>query len=156
MISFFSGPGTHPRYLTTISIENTPQAVRLNWQPPLLPNGQITGYLVFYTTDPNQEDIRWVMEGVVGERLTTTIKGLTPDTTYYFKIQARNSKGYGPISSTVIFKTPKGKSMGLLISLGPELILKEESPGYYLLVFVLLLGRICHQVTYWDWRCLII
>jgi neogenin len=57
----------------------------------------ITGYLVFYTTDPNLDDIRWVVEGVLGERLTSSIKGLTPDTTYYFKVQARNSKGYGNI-----------------------------------------------------------
>jgi hypothetical protein len=36
-------PGTHPRDLTTIRIENNPQSVRLNWQPPVSPNGQITG-----------------------------------------------------------------------------------------------------------------
>lgn len=107
-----AAPGTHPRDLTTIRIENNPQSVRLNWQPPVSPNGQITGYLVFYTTDPNLDDIRWVVEGVLGERLTSSIKGLTPDTTYYFKVQARNSKGYGPISPTVIYKTPKSDGTG--------------------------------------------
>ncbi|XP_071140063.1 neogenin-like isoform X13 [Mytilus edulis] len=108
-----AGPGSAPRDLTTISIEKNPKAVRLNWQPPITPNGQITGYLIFYTTDPNLEDVDWVVEGVLpGERLTTTIKGLTPDTTYYFKMQTRNSKGYGPISPTVIYKTPKSDGTG--------------------------------------------
>lgn len=68
----------------------------------------LLGYLVFYTTDATQKDRDWAVEGVVGEKLTTTIKGLTPETTYYFKVQARNSKGYGPMSPTVIFRTPKG------------------------------------------------
>ncbi|CAC5395681.1 NEO1 [Mytilus coruscus] len=108
-----AAPGSAPRDLTTISIEKNPKAVRLNWQPPVTPNGQITGYLIFYTTDPNLEDVDWVVEGVLpGERLTTTIKGLTPDTTYYFKMQTRNSKGYGPISPTVIYKTPKSDGTG--------------------------------------------
>lgn len=33
--------------------------------------------------------------------------------TYYFKIQARNSKGYGPFSTTYPFKTPQ--SMYLIL-----------------------------------------
>lgn len=56
------------------------------------------------------------MEGVVGDKMTTTIKGLTPSTTYYFKVQARNSKGYGPMSSTVSMTTGPGKSVCSLSS----------------------------------------
>lgn len=67
------------------------------------------GYLVFYTTDATQKDRDWVVEGVLGDKLSTTIRDLTPQTTYYFKVQARNSKGYGPMSPTVIFRTPAGK-----------------------------------------------
>ncbi|CAG2173506.1 unnamed protein product [Oppiella nova] len=37
--------------------------------------------------------------------MTSVLKGLLPDFTYYFKIQARNNKGYGPISAEVSFKT---------------------------------------------------
>ncbi|XP_060578772.1 uncharacterized protein LOC132735793 [Ruditapes philippinarum] len=36
-----------------------------------------------------------------------TITDLTADTTYYFKVQARNSKGYGPMSPMKIYKTHK-------------------------------------------------
>ncbi|CAG2184064.1 unnamed protein product [Oppiella nova] len=41
--------------------------------------------------------------------MTSVLKGLLPDFTYYFKIQARNNKGYGPISAELcppILKDP--------------------------------------------------
>lgn len=53
-----------------------------------------------------------MIEPVVGNRLTHQIQELTLDTTYYFKIQARNSKGMGPMSEAVHFRTPKSKSAG--------------------------------------------
>ena len=68
-----------------------------------------TGYLVYYTTDSSHDDRDWVYEGVLGDELSATIRHLTPDTTYYFKVKARNSKGYGPSSQTVIYHTPKSK-----------------------------------------------
>ncbi|WAR29086.1 NEO1-like protein [Mya arenaria] len=80
-----AAPSSIPRDLTAVPVEGDPLAVTLNWQPPQRPNGQITGYLVFYTTDNTKEDLDWVVEGV----------------------QARNSKGYGPMSPTKIYKTPK-------------------------------------------------
>lgn len=58
----------------------------------------------------NAEIHDWVIEPVVGNRLTHQIQELTLDTPYYFKIQARNSKGMGPMSEAVQFRTPKGKS----------------------------------------------
>lgn len=64
-----------------------------------------SGYVIFYTTDNTQKERDWVVEGVVGDKMTTSIRGLTPNTTYYFKIQARNNKGYGPLSSMVVFRT---------------------------------------------------
>ena len=68
-----------------------------------------SGYLVFYTTNNKQTDREWVVEGVLGDKLSAGIRELTPDTTYYFKVQARNRKGYGPMSPTVIFRTPLGE-----------------------------------------------
>jgi len=69
----------------------------------------VSGYLVHYSTDPAANDIDWVVEGVIGEHLTTTIRNLRPETTYYFKVQARNDMGYGPLSQTIIFRTPRCK-----------------------------------------------
>lgn len=67
------------------------------------------GYIIYYSTDVNAEIHDWVIEPVVGNRLTHQIQELTLDTPYYFKIQARNSKGMGPMSEAVQFRTPKGK-----------------------------------------------
>jgi hypothetical protein len=38
-----------------------------------------------------------------GDRLSIKISGLLPKSTYYFKIHARNAKGYGPLSPVVTF-----------------------------------------------------
>lgn len=67
------------------------------------------GYIIYYSTNVNAEVHDWVIEPVVGNRLTHQIQELTLDTTYYFKIQARNSKGMGPMSEAVHFRTPKSK-----------------------------------------------
>ncbi|XP_070089883.1 neogenin isoform X20 [Equus caballus] len=68
------------------------------------------GYIIYYSTDVNAEIHDWVIEPVVGNRLTHQIQELTLDTPYYFKIQARNSKGMGPMSEAVQFRTPKADS----------------------------------------------
>lgn len=75
-----------------------------------LPLMYLTGYAVYYTTDSTQRDRDWIAENVMGDKMTTTIKGLTPSTTYFFKIQARNIKGPGPFSSTVSLTTSSSKS----------------------------------------------
>lgn len=100
-----ASPSSPPRDLTVVPVEDNPSAINLNWQPPKQPNGQITGYVIFYTTDSTQRDRDWIVEGVVGDKMTTTVKGLTPDTSYFIKIQARNSKGYGPFASVIAFRT---------------------------------------------------
>lgn len=66
-------------------------------------------YLIFYTQDATMKDRDWVVEGVPGDRLSITIKDLSLETTYYFKVQAHNSIGYGPSSSTIVFQTPRSK-----------------------------------------------
>ncbi|PIO77035.1 hypothetical protein TELCIR_00867 [Teladorsagia circumcincta] len=45
-----------------------------------------------------QADKDWKIHYVHGDKLSHEIRNLLPKTTYYFKIQARNEKGYGPLS----------------------------------------------------------
>lgn len=51
-----------------------------------------------------------------------TIKNLKPETIYYFKIQARNSRAYGTSSSTVLFRTPNTNGVG-----GGQIITSTET-----------------------------
>ncbi|XP_070816269.1 neogenin 1a isoform X12 [Chaetodon trifascialis] len=108
--TFETIPSSSPKDVTVVSKENKPRTIIVNWQPPSEANGKITGYIIYYSTDVNAEVHDWVIEPVVGNRLTHQIQELTLDTTYYFKIQARNSKGMGPMSEAVHFRTPKTES----------------------------------------------
>ncbi|XP_056089150.1 neogenin 1a isoform X4 [Rhinichthys klamathensis goyatoka] len=107
--TFETIPSSAPKDVTVVSKEGRPRTIIVNWQPPSEANGKITGYIIYYSTDVNAEVHDWVIEPVVGNRLTHQIQELTLDTTYYFKIQARNSKGMGPMSEAVQFRTPKAE-----------------------------------------------
>ncbi|XP_057189438.1 neogenin 1a isoform X4 [Triplophysa rosa] len=108
--TFETIPSSAPKDVTVVSKEGRPRTIIVNWQPPSEANGKITGYIIYYSTDVNAEVHDWVIEPVVGNRLTHQIQELTLDTTYYFKIQARNSKGMGPMSEAAQFRTPKAES----------------------------------------------
>ncbi|KAM3877112.1 neogenin 1a [Diretmus argenteus] len=108
--TFETIPSSSPKDVTVVSKESKPRTIIVNWQPPSEANGKITGYIIYYSTDVNAEVHDWVIEPVVGNRLTHQIQELTLDTAYYFKIQARNSKGMGPMSEAVQFRTPKTES----------------------------------------------
>ncbi|KAG5270541.1 hypothetical protein AALO_G00193850 [Alosa alosa] len=108
--TFESIPSSSPKDVTVVSKESRPRTIIVNWQPPSEANGKITGYIIYYSTDVNAEVHNWVIDPIVGNRLTHQIQDLTLDTTYFFKIQARNSKGMGPMSEAVQFRTPKAES----------------------------------------------
>ena len=82
--------------------------VLLTWRPPKATNGKINGYIIHYTTNRRSHVRDWFVEGVVGDVTSARISNLSPDKKYYFKVSARNSKGYGPYSSIVSFVTPPG------------------------------------------------
>lgn len=67
-----------------------------------------TAYILFYTLDKNIPIDDWIMETINGDRLTHQIMDLNLDTMYYFRIQARNAKGVGPLSDPILFRTLKG------------------------------------------------
>ncbi|XP_023282467.1 neogenin isoform X3 [Seriola lalandi dorsalis] len=125
--TFETIPSSSPKDVTVVSKENKPRTIIVNWQPPSEANGKITGYIIYYSTDVNAEVHDWVIEPVVGNRLTHQIQELTLDTTYYFKIQARNSKGMGPMSEAVNFRTPK--TSNLLPKPGPPGSQNPQEPG---------------------------
>ncbi|XP_015219478.2 netrin receptor DCC isoform X2 [Lepisosteus oculatus] len=105
--TYEAAPSSAPKDLTVISREGKPRAVIISWQPPMEANGKITGYILFYTLDKNMPIDDWVMESISGDRLTHQVMDLNLDTVYYFRIQAKNAKGVGPLSDPILFRTPK-------------------------------------------------
>ncbi|XP_010215865.1 PREDICTED: netrin receptor DCC [Tinamus guttatus] len=105
--TYEAAPTSAPKDLTVITREGKPRAVIVSWQPPLEANGKITAYILFYTLDKNAPIDDWIMESISGDRLTHQIMDLSLDTVYYFRIQARNAKGVGPLSDPIFFRTLK-------------------------------------------------
>uniref|UniRef100_A0A7N6BTD5 DCC netrin 1 receptor n=1 Tax=Anabas testudineus TaxID=64144 RepID=A0A7N6BTD5_ANATE len=111
--TYEAAPSSAPKDLTVISREGRPRAILISWQPPMEANGRITGYILYYTLDKNMPIDDWVMEAISGDRLTHQVVDLNLDTVYYFRIQAKNAKGVGPLSEPIHFRTAKGVYMCL-------------------------------------------
>ncbi len=71
------------------------------------------GYILYYTLDKNMPIDDWVMEPIGGDRLTHQVMDLNLDTVYYFRIQAKNAKGVGPLSEPMQYRTAKGERLRL-------------------------------------------
>uniref|UniRef100_A0A8C1RDN3 DCC netrin 1 receptor n=1 Tax=Cyprinus carpio TaxID=7962 RepID=A0A8C1RDN3_CYPCA len=111
--TYEAAPSSAPKDLTVIGREGRPRAILISWQPPLEANGRITGYILYYTLDKNMPIDDWVMEPISGDRLTHQVMDLSLDTVYYFRIQAKNAKGVGPLSEPVQYRTAKGERLRL-------------------------------------------
>uniref|UniRef100_A0A158Q735 Neogenin-like n=1 Tax=Elaeophora elaphi TaxID=1147741 RepID=A0A158Q735_9BILA len=97
-------PSSAPRDLTIMQpSDGDPQTLILNWQPPKYANGDIEEYLVYYADRSDAPDKDWTLDGVKGDHLSIKLTNLLPRQTYFFKVQARNIKGYGPLSPTLQF-----------------------------------------------------
>lgn len=71
----------------------------LHWQPPLELNfGHIVKYRIYYSTNVNASLKTWQVVEAEGSKLTKQITGLKPGTAYYFQMQAKTTKGWGPMS----------------------------------------------------------
>ncbi|KAL8203160.1 UNVERIFIED_CONTAM: hypothetical protein K2H54_043516 [Gekko kuhli] len=83
----------------------TSSSVLLTWQPPILSerNGNITKYTLLYR-DINVAHHPTEVPVVPADTIMT-LSGLKPDTTYDVKIRAHTSKGPGPYSPSVQFRT---------------------------------------------------
>ncbi|XP_064551751.1 neogenin isoform X6 [Drosophila montana] len=100
-------PVTPPRELTVRLDEQNPHNVIVQWLPPKHTVGQITGYNIYYTTDTTKRDRDWAIEAFAGEETMLMLPNLKPYTTYYFKVQARTTKGgnNAPFSALTAFTT---------------------------------------------------
>ncbi|XP_076346267.1 tyrosine-protein phosphatase Lar-like isoform X2 [Tachypleus tridentatus] len=98
-------PGSAPRNVNARPLSSS--TVVIQWDPPKEPNGQVTGYKVYYTTSPNLPTNTWSTQ-TVDRNLLTTISDMTPHTIYTIRVQAFTSRGPGPFSAPVQVKTQQG------------------------------------------------
>lgn len=110
--SLFSSPPVETRTLPDLptaplnpSWQSLPNgSVQLSWRPPLHPSGIINGYAVLLSTDPEANVDSWTRhESDTGLRLRVQLSGLHLNTRHYFRIQARNSVGWGSLSEPSSF-----------------------------------------------------
>ncbi|XP_075224407.1 tyrosine-protein phosphatase Lar isoform X3 [Lycorma delicatula] len=105
--SSFGGtkPGTAPRNVQVRPLSSSTMVIQ--WEEPETPNGQVTGYKVYYTENPQLPMASWDSQMVDNNQLTT-ISELTPHTIYTIRVQAFTSVGPGPLSEPVLVKTQQG------------------------------------------------
>ncbi len=105
-------------------ITNTPTPAPPTFGPATVGNGFIT--LTWTSNDPSSTlygiqlyDAGNALVGPLREtpNLTLTINGLTPNTPFYAKIQAKNANGYGPLSVRFGPITPTGS---VVANAGPD------------------------------------
>ncbi|KYO18655.1 fibronectin type III domain-containing protein 1 isoform B [Alligator mississippiensis] len=95
-------PQKAPYNITVIAVEGCHSFVIVDWAKPLQ-GDMVTGYLVYSASYDDFLKNKWSTRTAGTTHLP--IENLKPNTRYYFKVQAKNPYGYGPVSSSVSFVT---------------------------------------------------
>uniref|UniRef100_A0A915EU82 Uncharacterized protein n=1 Tax=Ditylenchus dipsaci TaxID=166011 RepID=A0A915EU82_9BILA len=111
---YVAGPGNAPDNIRLST--NKPKTISVKWDPPTIPNGNITRYIIYYTPLDDQERAfqvgqvpkkpisEWMTFHVLGDNLNEGEKHASihdfveSDTAYAVVIQAANPDGPGPYS----------------------------------------------------------
>ncbi|XP_058024477.1 fibronectin type III domain-containing protein 1 [Ahaetulla prasina] len=95
-------PQKTPHNITIVAVEGCHSFVIVDWAAPT--HGDlVTGYLVYSASYEDVIRNKWSAKSAVNSNLP--IENLKPNTRYYFKVQATNPYGYGPISSSITYIT---------------------------------------------------
>ncbi|XP_041416714.1 receptor-type tyrosine-protein phosphatase S isoform X10 [Xenopus laevis] len=98
-------PASAPRNVQGRMLSSTTMVIQ--WEEPVEPNGQIRGYRVYYTMEPDQPVSSWQKYNV-DDSLITTIGSLLEHETYTVRVLAFTSVGDGPLSDPIQVKTQQG------------------------------------------------
>ncbi|XP_061327410.1 fibronectin type III domain-containing protein 1 [Pezoporus flaviventris] len=91
-----------PHNITVVAVEGCHSFVIVDWAKPAR-GDMVTGYLVYSASYDDFLKNKWSTRTAGSTHLP--IENLKPNTRYYFKVQAKNPFGYGPVSSSVSFIT---------------------------------------------------
>ncbi|KAF6113815.1 fibronectin type III domain containing 1 [Phyllostomus discolor] len=95
-------PQHAPRNITIVAMEGCHSFVIVDWDKAT-PGDVVTGYLVYSASYEDFIRNKWSTQASSVTHLP--IENLKPNTRYYFKVQAKNPHGYGPVSPSVSFVT---------------------------------------------------
>jgi len=71
--------------------------------------------MVLYTQNPDLPPEEWQVKLVAGPETQTSLTNLTLNVTYHLRVQARNSIGYSPFSSSIVFYSKPAVSPGFSV-----------------------------------------
>uniref|UniRef100_A0A1I8E9B7 Fibronectin type III domain-containing protein n=1 Tax=Wuchereria bancrofti TaxID=6293 RepID=A0A1I8E9B7_WUCBA len=136
---FVTGPGNAPSNIRLNSVK--PRTIHIDWDPPTIPNGNITRYIIYYTPLDDQNIVyqmgqipkkpitEWMTshkdsEPLIGaSQRADLIDFVEPDTAYAVVLQAVNQDGPGPYSEQHTIRTMSRAREG------PPLDLRVEPEG---------------------------
>jgi len=72
--------------------------------------------MVLYTQNPDLPPEEWQVKSVAGPETQTLLSNLTLNVTYHLRVQARNSIGYSPLTSSSVFYSKPIVSPGFSFS----------------------------------------
>ncbi|KAM6181927.1 fibronectin type III domain-containing protein 1 isoform 2-T2 [Erethizon dorsatum] len=120
-----------PRNITVVAVEGCHSFVIVDWDKAT-PGDVVTGYLVYSASYEDFIRNKWSTQASSVTHLP--IENLKPNTRYYFKVQAKNPHGYGPMSSSVSFVTESDNPLLVVRPPGGEPIwipfTFKRDPGY--------------------------
>ncbi|KAF4076291.1 hypothetical protein AMELA_G00212710 [Ameiurus melas] len=98
-------PSSPPLHVQARMLSSSTMLVQ--WEPPEEPNGQIRGYRIYHTIEPELQLSAWLKHNTDDSRLTT-ISGLITNVTYSLRVLGFTSVGDGPPSEVLQVKTQQG------------------------------------------------
>ncbi|XP_051510352.1 fibronectin type III domain-containing protein 1-like isoform X2 [Myxocyprinus asiaticus] len=95
-------PKNKPHNVTVVAMEGCHSFVILDWARPLK-DDMVSGYMVHSASYDDVLNNRWSSRPSSGTHLP--VENLKPNSRYYFKVQAKNIFGLGPLSETLTYVT---------------------------------------------------
>ncbi|XP_071226939.1 fibronectin type III domain-containing protein 1-like [Salvelinus alpinus] len=95
-------PKNKPHNITVVAMEGCHSFVILDWAIPLK-DDMVSGYMVHSASYDDVLNNRWSSSASSGSHLA--VENLKPNSRYYFKVQAKNVFGLGPVSDTFTYVT---------------------------------------------------
>ncbi|XP_070782035.1 fibronectin type III domain-containing protein 1 [Enoplosus armatus] len=95
-------PKNKPHNFTVVAMEGCHSFIILDWARPLK-DDMVSGYMVHSASYDDVLNNRWSSRASSGTHLP--VENLKPNSRYYFKVQAKNVFGLGPVSDTLTYVT---------------------------------------------------